>query len=475
MIATQETFVGTINSIRTLEEMTRLPFEIKDQPASRMPNAPWEPEFRETREVLHYRVATSSGTCLGGSVAGTDSERSQQRRLISLACGQLRAEESNLKLQGELVHMTAHLHDMYEHVSVLHTVARTVAAEQDLSASIEAVVRELEYAIDAEITLSEGRAAPPVAHLSGESFKLQQSSTAGRSRPWLLAVPIHSQSGEQRLLTARRSTHENEFGSQEELVLRSVATLLENHLAKSALLDEKDRLLFAFVRSLSSAIDARDHYTRGHSERVALMSQFLAEQMNLTDDECQTVFTSGLLHDVGKIGIDDGILRKNGPLTDEQRREIERHPVVGYEILSGIPAFASLLPGVRHHHERWDGQGYPDKLSGHGIPLMARIMAVADAFDAMASDRPYRTGMPLRQVLNILLQGSGSQWCPTVISHLERSCLEFAQLWNELHTVNHTTRHESFECGDMQPASYAAARSPRIRCSAARTSLTSPE
>ena len=148
------------------------------------------------------------------------------------------------------------------------------------------------------------------------------------------------------------------------------------------------------VRALTSAIDAKDPYTCGHSDRVARVAVRLAEELGCDRKLIDTIYLSGLLHDVGKIGIDDNVLRKPGKLTDGEyehiktpRRDRLPHP-------GDIKQLDEVLPVVLHHHEQWDGRGYPQGLAGKEIPLLARIVAVADSFDAMASDRPYRQGMP---------------------------------------------------------------------------------
>jgi HD-GYP domain-containing protein (c-di-GMP phosphodiesterase class II) len=137
--------------------------------------------------------------------------------------------------------------------------------------------------------------------------------------------------------------------------------------------------------------------------------------MGLPDEELKTIHLSGLLHDIGKIGVDDQVLRKPGALTDEEFEQIKKHPMIGYNILSGLKNLAHVLPGVRNHHENFDGSGYPDKLAGEDIPLLARVLAVADAYDAMSSDRPYRKGMPAEKIDDIFRRGADRQWDARVL------------------------------------------------------------
>ena len=175
-----------------------------------------------------------------------------------------------------------------------------------------------------------------------------------------------------------------------------------------------------FARSLAKAIDFRDRYTRGHSERVAEFSAGIARELGLTDDEVEIVQRAATLHDLGKIGVNDGVLRKPGRLSDDEFALIRAHAANGYEILKAAPSFEALLPGIRHHHERYDGRGYPDGLSGSGIPLLARILSVADSYDAMTTDRIYRKALPEEKARAELRDGAGTQFDPVIVEAMLR-------------------------------------------------------
>lgn len=183
--------------------------------------------------------------------------------------------------------------------------------------------------------------------------------------------------------------------------------------------DERNKQLHqSYFFTLAAALDARDTYTAGHSERVAEYSVAIGEQAGWPQTEIELLRKSALLHDIGKIGIRDSVLLKDGKLTDEEFNQIKAHPGLGENILKQIEpadAMADLLPGVRSHHERYDGRGYPDGLAGEHIPLLGRVIAIADAFDAMTSDRPYRKGMTREHALAILKEGKGTQWDPALI------------------------------------------------------------
>ncbi len=166
------------------------------------------------------------------------------------------------------------------------------------------------------------------------------------------------------------------------------------------------------IQALAAAVDAKDSYTQGHSSRVARYAVALAQSIGLSDAEVDLVHITGTLHDVGKIGVPDSILKKPSHLDAEERRIMETHPALGEVIIRKAPQLAPTLPGVRHHHERWDGKGYPDGIGGETIPQVARLLAVADTFDAMTSDRPYRKGMSWEIALGEIGRSAGTQFEP---------------------------------------------------------------
>ncbi len=173
-----------------------------------------------------------------------------------------------------------------------------------------------------------------------------------------------------------------------------------------------ERIFMQIVKTLSGAIDAKDTYTNGHSIRVAEYSREIARRAGFQEEAQDDVYMMGLLHDVGKIGIPDAIINKPARLTDEEYSVIRNHPVVGAEILGNITEFPKLSTGAKWHHERYDGRGYPDGISGENIPAEARIIAVADAYDAMSSRRSYRDVLPQAQLREEMEKGVGTQFDP---------------------------------------------------------------
>jgi HD-GYP domain-containing protein (c-di-GMP phosphodiesterase class II) len=176
-----------------------------------------------------------------------------------------------------------------------------------------------------------------------------------------------------------------------------------------------NRAYLEFVGSLASALDARDRYTAGHSGRVSEIACAIAEAMKVTPEELDSIRLGALLHDIGKIGIADSVLQKPGKLNSEEVALIRRHPTIGRRILEGVLGFYSYLPIVELHHENWDGSGYPLGLEGAATPLGARIVHVADAYDAMTTDRTYRPGTSHEEALRTLLQEAGTQFDEEVV------------------------------------------------------------
>ncbi|OGO39779.1 MAG: hypothetical protein A2Z03_09580 [Chloroflexi bacterium RBG_16_56_8] len=175
------------------------------------------------------------------------------------------------------------------------------------------------------------------------------------------------------------------------------------------------------LEGMADAVDLRDPYTGGHSRRVSESCNTILKNLDLVGPESDLIRVAARVHDIGKIGIPDEILRKSGPLTAEEWQIMKQHPQRGAELLARYPDFARGADFVRYHHERWDGQGYPRGLKGMDIPLGARVIAVVDALDAMTSDRPYRKAMTLDQATLILRSGSGQQWDPAVVNALLRN------------------------------------------------------
>ena len=208
-----------------------------------------------------------------------------------------------------------------------------------------------------------------------------------------------------------------EFSEAELELLAAVGNQAGIALHRARLMDEVERLFFDVMKAIASLIDAKDGYTHKHSERVAAFGVRLARHLGFDADSRAVVELSGLLHDVGKIGVPDAILNKPGKLTDEEFSQMRLHPVHGARILSQIQSekVSNILPGVRSHHERWDGKGYPDGLKGEEIPILGRVLGVADFLDALSSDRSYRKGLSLDEALGMVKDLEGKAFDPAVV------------------------------------------------------------
>ncbi len=200
---------------------------------------------------------------------------------------------------------------------------------------------------------------------------------------------------------------------------------VEEHIQKLANAAQENRALFVgTVKALAAAIDGKDRYTRGHSERVSRFSVAMGKKLGMNEEELETLRISALLHDVGKIAIDDNILKKPAALTDEEFEIMKQHPQRGYKIMSQIPGMDNFLPGMYMHHEMVNGKGYPQGLRGDEIPLQAKIVSVADTFDAMTTDRPYQKGMNLEDSLDRIKSFVGSRYDGKVVEALIYACAE---------------------------------------------------
>jgi HD-GYP domain-containing protein (c-di-GMP phosphodiesterase class II) len=237
------------------------------------------------------------------------------------------------------------------------------------------------------------RLITPLQHLAATSSEIAQGNLAVRT----------SVRGEDEI--ARLGGNFNNMaGNIEALVRRLKKALRQNQ-----------ELFLETIRTLAAAIDAKDRYTRGHSERVSSYSMAISKHLGLSQEEVFRVHIAAILHDVGKLGIKDGILNKPGGLSDEEFEVMRKHPAIGAQIMSPIRMLKDIIPGIRNHHETWDGNGYPDGLQAEQIPMVARIIGIADTFDAMTTTRPYQQAMTLDYVLSKMKAMSGSRFDPMVI------------------------------------------------------------
>jgi putative two-component system response regulator len=218
------------------------------------------------------------------------------------------------------------------------------------------------------------------------------------------------------VLSVKKALEKKRLEEEVETYHKNLEKLVEERTAK---LQQAYRTLkkahLDSVKVLAEALDAKDPYTRGHSERVARMSLRIANHLDFAEERLEVLEYGALLHDIGKIGIKDEVLQKPGALSTEEYQYIQEHPLIGAKIVEGIDFFKDKIPMIRHHHEHFDGSGYPDGLIGEDIPLEARIITIPDAFDAMTSLRPHRKALPLQDVLIELEKGKGRQFDPKIL------------------------------------------------------------
>lgn len=197
--------------------------------------------------------------------------------------------------------------------------------------------------------------------------------------------------------------------------IKSIAQMKEIKQINKELADTYEKLEAAYMESIETlrhTVDAKDPYTRGHSDRVAEFSVLIGEKLGLSEQDLRTLRIGGLFHDIGKIGVPDSILQKESKLTDDEYSEIKNHPAIGVHILSTASIFNDIIPIVKHHHEKYDGNGYPSRLKGEDIPYLARITTVADSFDAMSSKRSYRNSLPIDVIKEEFRKNRGIQFDP---------------------------------------------------------------
>jgi putative nucleotidyltransferase with HDIG domain len=269
---------------------------------------------------------------------------------------------------------------------------------------------------EAAVQRREGDLLPGALDPSG----YRQGGTVGRAVSTAISVPLFLRNEMIGVLNADKRRSGGRFDAHQLKLLyifaSQVAVSVENLRLHENL---KEKLLNA-VSTLAMALEAKDAYTRGHSQRVSHYSVQIAREMGLPEQETEAIRLAGLLHDIGKIGIRDEILNKAGRLTEEEWKQIRKHPEVSVSILSRIPDLKGILKIIRHHHEHYDGKGYPAGLSGAQIPLGARILAVTDMLDALISDRPYREKITFMEAVEEIRKVSGTQLDPEIVEALER-------------------------------------------------------
>ncbi len=262
----------------------------------------------------------------------------------------------------------------------------------------------------------------------------------------IIAVPLSCNNKIIGMMIATNLLDRNDFDTNNIRLFNAVATECAIFIGNQNHFMDLKELLIGSLKALVNSIDAKDQYTRGHSDRVAIISKWIAEHYSkskkIGQEDIQKIYLSGLLHDIGKIGISEEVLKKPGKLTEEEYEEMKNHPAIGAGILSEIQQMSEILPGILHHHERFDGKGYPKGLAANNIPLMGKIVMIADSFDAMTSERTYRKALSVDDALKEIEANLGRQFDPAIGQIFLKS--DITKLWEILQTgQNDDQYHDS--------------------------------
>lgn len=346
-----------------------------------------------------------------------------------------------LRVNGRVIEgFTTELSGVYESLDLLGAVGRAMREPQRPREFVTGTLRALLAGGDfgwvaawfardlattdlAGLLLGFARSGPLGPELEGKLWRIAEESSAS-ARPAILGAasepggqivvhPLQREEGLIGLLLAGAKCSEDPIVTSFDTgLVENVAGHVSSFLATAALYEQQHATFLGTVHALTAAIDAKDRYTCGHSARVAQLAAQLARASGASESFAELIHITGLVHDVGKIGVPEAILRKTSRLTPAEFDQVKKHPRIGHDIIKDIPALRDTLPGVLHHHERFDGGGYPDGLRGEQIPLEARILALADTFDAMSSTRSYRPAVPREHTLAEIARCSGTQFDP---------------------------------------------------------------
>ena len=373
--------------------------------------------------------------------------RQDVKKLSSLFQFAWEAHASELKSKQTVDSVGQELADSYEEISLLYTMTNSMNSvnhpERFIELACDELLETLPYAWIG-VQLNVGHRLPKPGNkflIAGDaSYSVEQLSssvnaiTSEFSRSALLVSkgkdavsdafgsaaiiePIVSDGVVLGVLIAGEKQGEDCVASSVDIkLLSATAAQLSIFLANALLYEDLNATFLGTLEALTTSIDAKDKYTCGHSHRVALLTAQLAEAAGFGDEQIERCRIAGLVHDIGKIGVSEDVLLKNGQLTDDEYEAIQKHPEIGARILKDIPQMEDVLGGVLHHHEKFDGSGYPHGLQGKAIPVIARMIAIADTFDAMSSSRTYRKAMTRDSVLKEMKEVAGSQFDPQLAS-----------------------------------------------------------
>ncbi|HEY6838442.1 MAG TPA: HD domain-containing phosphohydrolase [Geobacteraceae bacterium] len=390
-----------------------------------------------------------NGEVIGSLVPGPGGESKREALTAAAYC-----IENFLVHEMEVLDLSAEVVRVYEEQALIYSLTSKLGTEMDVESICRGVLEEADKILGVQnmaimlydevsnelyTRLCRGRdcdvavhfradaANGSVAHIlaKGEPVTIcDVASVDGPSFPYpvrsVLYVPLVTDRRSIGMLLASDKLSGEEFWSHDLKLMGVLASEVAASIRKAQLYEEISELFMHTVEALASAIDAKDPYTYGHSRRVAQLSTAICEEMGMNRKETRNVELAAILHDIGKIGTPESILRKPGRLDPDEMETVRAHPEQGAHILSNISEFRDVIRWIRHHHEWYDGKGYPDRIAAEHIPLEARVIAVADTFDAMTSDRPYRKGMPSVEAIRIMEECAGSQFDPAVLDTFKK-------------------------------------------------------
>ena len=353
-------------------------------------------------------------------------------------------------VEQELELTARELTDTYEEISAIHRFSETLGAEVNIEILCERIAEEVRDTLEVS-TVSIMLRDPDTGELVTTAYKGNRSDDSrayrlqpGQGIPWhvintrkplivcdvwkhpahvasphtntsFMASPLYTKDKVLGVICASDKLNKTEFFSNELKLLTTIANQAAISLENSYLYKNMESLFIGIVRSFAAALDAKSAWTAGHSERVTEYSVAIGGELGAEKSFLEDIRNCGLLHDVGKIGIPELILDKREGITADEYSTIRRHALKGAQILEHINTFNSIIPGIKHHHERWDGLGTPDGLRGEDIPLIARILAVADSYDAITSNRPYREKRGKKEAVEEIKNCSGTQFDPRIV------------------------------------------------------------
>ena len=377
-------------------------------------------------------------------------------RIASIIQFAWHAQATSDKNQNTMDSVGRELADSYEEINLLYTITGSMNSVNHPKRFVELACDELLQTLPYEwigVQLRIGNRLPRIgselvfagnvpAHISGTVRSITneigstpmissgEDSVANHFGQATIIQPIVSD-GEVIgvLIAAHKQGDDSEASSVDSKLLAATAAQLAIFLENALLYEDLNAMFLGTLEALTASIDAKDKYTRGHSQRVALLTAQLAEKAGLDADQVDRFRIAGLVHDIGKIGVSERVLTKRGGLTSSEFAEIQKHPEIGATILKDIPQMEDILGGVLHHHEKYSGGGYPHGIAGNDIPLVARMIALADTFDAMSSSRTYRNAMNRNTVLDEMKRTVGLQFDPELAQYFFN--LDFTQ-WEQL-------------------------------------------